>query len=178
MTETNPILFYLLSAYVLASGFGVVRQYNLFHAGISLISCFLGVAGIYITLGAPFLAGMQVLIYAGAISVVLLFAFMLTHDLMHSKAQFFQPAPALTTSLVLGAVLIATTWNSPWFEGDAAAKASNDVQALGLSYMTTYFVPFQLVALLLLITLMGAVVIARKEEGSRSDLNDKPGDSL
>ena len=178
MTETNPILFYLLSAYVLASGLGVVRQYNLFHAGISLISCFLGVAGIYITLGAPFIAGMQVLIYAGAISVVLLFAFMLTHDLMHSKAQFFQPAAGLTTSLLLGAMLIATTWNSPWFQGDPAAIASNDVQALGLSYMTTYFVPFQLVALLLLITLMGAVVIARKEEGSRSDLNDKSGDTL
>jgi NADH:ubiquinone oxidoreductase subunit 6 (subunit J) len=178
MTQTSPIVFYLLAAYVLASGLGVVRQYNLFHAGISLISCFLGVAGIYITLGAPFLAGMQVLIYAGAISVVLLFAFMLTHDLMHSKAQFFQPAPGLTTSLVLGAVLIATTWNSPWLQGNPGAVAANDVRALGLSYMTTYFMPFQLVALLLLISLMGAVVIARKEEGPRSDANDKPGDAL
>jgi NADH-quinone oxidoreductase subunit J len=161
------VLFYLLSAFVLASAWGVVRQGNLFHAGISLISCFIGVAGIYITLGAPFLAGMQVLIYAGAIAVVLLFAFMLTHDLMHAKSEFFAPRSALVASVALGVVTIGTVWKSSWYPANGQL-AHTDVEILGGLYMTSYLVPFQLIALLLLISLMGAVVIARKEEKPRT----------
>ena len=174
MTDVNPVFFYLLAAYVLASGWGVIRQSNLFHAGISLIGCFLGVAGIYITLGAPFLAGMQVLIYAGAIAVVLLFAFMLTHNLMHAETKFFGPKAGLLATLLFGVMTIATVWyKQPWFQGQVSqVQNGTDVQQLGHLYMTYYLVPFQLIALLLLVTLMGAVVIARKEEGPRSDVNE------
>ena len=164
---TNPIIFYILAAGVLVTGWNVVHQKNLFHAGISLITCFLGVAGIYVTLNAPFLAAMQVLIYAGAIAVVLLFAFMLTHDLMHSKAQQFQPVAGLATAITLGTVLIGTIWGSPWSPALSTTPLGTDVEQLASGYMTSFFVPFQLIALLLLITLMGAVVIARKEEGPR-----------
>ena|ERR1017187_7476626 len=167
MSDINPVLFYLLSAFVLASAWGVVRQGNLFHAGISLISCFIGVAGIYITLGSPFLAGMQVLIYAGAIAVVLLFAIMLTHDLMHAKSEFFAPKSALVASVLLGLMTIGTVWKTAWFQV-GPQMPHTDVQILGDLYMSYYLVPFQLIALLLLISLMGAVVISRKEEKPRT----------
>ena len=167
MPSPHPVVFYLLCAYVLFSAWGVIRQQNLFHAGISLISCFLGVAGIYVTLGAPFLAGMQVLIYAGAIAVVLLFAFMLTHDLMHAGGDAYQKSSALAAALTLGAIFTTTVWVSPWWSGEPHVHFVQDYRSLAQSYMTTYLVPLQMVALLLLITLMGAVVIARKEELAR-----------
>lgn len=160
----NAVLFYLLAGCVLASAVGVVRQSNLFHAGISLIGCFLGVAGLYVTLSAPFMAAMQVLVYAGAISVVLLFAFMLTHNLMKTPKPSFQRLPALATSVMLAGMLCATSWNTSWVLEAAPPKPLRDVEQLGFTYMTANLLPFQIVAVLLLAALIGAVVVARKEE--------------
>lgn len=157
------LAFYLVAAFTLASGAAVVRMQNLFHAGIALISCFLGVAGIYILLGAPFVGAMQVLIYAGAIAVVLLFGFMLTHDLMHPKAERFQNIPGLATATLVGGMLSVTALATDW--GVAGHPLlQGDVKHLAESYMTYNLVPFQLVALLLLVALIGSIVIARKEE--------------
>ena len=161
----SEIAFYLLAALVLFPAVSVVTGRNLFHSGISLITCFLGVAGLYITLSAPFVAGMQVLIYAGAIAVILLFAIMLTHDIMHTAQPRYQAVAAALTSGLLALMLVVTTVRSIWAPGGAPTEMG--VAALARQYMTTYFVPFQVIALLLLITLVGAVVIARKEEGSR-----------
>jgi len=167
VSEISPVAFYLLAALVLFPALSVVLGKNLFHAGISLIVCFVGVAGIYVTLAAPFVAGMQVLIYAGAIAVILLFAFMLTHDIMHVAQQQFQPVAALLTCGFL-ALMLAVTVARSYFATPAAEPVDLGVKALALHYMTVYFVPFQAIALLLLITLVGAVVIARKEEEPRS----------
>jgi NADH:ubiquinone oxidoreductase subunit 6 (subunit J) len=160
----NAVLFYLLAGSVLASAIGVVRQTNLFHAAISLIGCFLGVAGLYITLSAPFMAAMQVLIYAGAISVILLFAFMLTHDLMKGPEPSAQRKSAISVSFMLAAMLCFTSWNTSWVIEGAPPKVLRDVEQLGFTYMTANLLPFQIVAVLLLAALIGAVVIARKEE--------------
>lgn len=163
----SSVLFYLLACYVIVCAIGVVRQTNLFHAGISLIGCFLGVAGLYITLDSPFLAAMQVLIYAGAISVVLLFGFMLTHDLMKPLSQAFQKVPAMVSCGMLACMLCTVAFHSPWVIDSLASKPIRDVEHLGFSYMTANFVAFQIVAILLLAALIGAVVIARKEETAR-----------
>ena len=167
MSEISPIAFYLLAALVLFPALSVVLEKNLFHAGISLIVCFVGVAGIYVTLSAPFVAGMQVLIYAGAIAVLLLFAFMLTHDIMHVRQQRFQPVAGFLSAAMLALILTVTIARSHWAP-PAAESIDLGVKSLALQYMTVYFVPFQVIALLLLITLVGAVVIARKEEEPRS----------
>jgi len=163
----SGVIFYLLAAYVLVCGIGVVRQTNLFHAGISLIGCFLGVAGLYITLASPFMAAMQVLIYAGAISVVLLFGFMLTHDLMKPAPPAFQKIPAMVSAALLAALLCLAAFHSNWVPADQGGRSLRDVEQLGFSYMTANFLPFQIVAILLLAALIGAVVIARKEESPR-----------
>ena len=74
----EAIAFYVLAAITLASGVVVVRSPNIVHSAVALIPAFLGVTGVYILLGAEFVAGIQVLIYAGAITVLILFVIMLT----------------------------------------------------------------------------------------------------
>lgn len=164
--NVEAVAFYLLSGIVLASGLAVVRASNLFHAGLSLIVCFVGVAGLYINLDAPFLGAMQVLVYAGAIAVLLLFGFMLTHDLMRPRAERFQGVAGALVSIVLAGLLSATAVNSSWAQ-PSGKPVEFGVEALAQGYMTRYLVPFEVVAIMLLAALIGAVVIARKEEGSR-----------
>lgn len=163
---TEAVFFYVLSGLVLTSAWSVVRNENLFHAGLSLILCFVGVAGIYMNLDAPFLGAMQVLIYAGAIAVLLLFGFMLTHDLMKARQERNQHAAGIFISLLMAATLVGTILNANW-HGPNNASATFGVSDLAHRYMQQDLVTFEVVALLLLASLMGAVVIARKEEGSR-----------
>lgn len=163
---SEAVAFYLLSGLVLASAWSVVRNENLFHAGLSLIMCFVGVAGIYVNLDAPFLGAMQVLIYAGAIAVLLLFGFMLTHDLMKAKQERNQHLAGIFASVLMAVVLIGTIVGAQWF-APTGRPVTFGVESLARRYMQQDLVSFEVVALLLLASLMGAVVIARKEEGSR-----------
>lgn len=167
----SDFIFYALAGTILIPALAVVLSDNLFHAGLSMIVSFLGIAALYATLSAPFVAGMQVLVYAGAIAVLLLFAFMLTHDIMKpmqssSKVQQVSAAGAcLLLVTALGRVLLASQWN----EGSAAANhAGVPLEELGASFLSTYLVPFETISILLLVTLIGAVVIARKEERDRA----------
>ena len=163
----SPFLFYFLAGVVLIPALAVVLSKNLFHAGLSLIVSFLGVAAIYTTLSAPFVAGMQVLVYAGAIAVLLLFAFMLTHDIMkplQATSRGQQLSAALACALLLaamGRVLVDSGWlDLKLVDGSEGVS----LPELGMAYLTRYLVPFELISILLLMTLIGAVVIARKEE--------------
>lgn len=159
----EAITFWLLAGMTLTSAWFTVRNPNLFHAGLSLICCFLGVAGLYVNLGAPFLGAMQVLIYAGAIAVLLLFAFMLTHDLMKPKDERFQNASGAVTALAMAAMLVFVAVKSEW-RAAGSDPVKFDPAALATSYMHDNLVPFEVVSLLLLSALVGALMIARKEE--------------
>lgn len=166
----SSLAFYLLAGVVLIPALAVVLAQNLFHAGLCLIVSFLGVAAIYATLSAPFVAGMQVLVYAGAIAVLLLFAFMLTHDIMKpqetcSRSQQLSASVAsLLLALAMGRVLLSSDWQSLLgHSGDGVPLG-----VLGEAFLTRYLVPFETISILLLVTLIGAVVIARKEERDRA----------
>ncbi|MBT9582954.1 NADH-quinone oxidoreductase subunit J [bacterium] len=163
---SEAIAFYVLAGVVLASAWSVVRNENLFHAGLSLIICFVGVAGLYINLQAPFLGAMQVLIYAGAIAVLLLFGFMLTHDLMKQKGERTQHLAGMLVSLTLAAVLVAVIVGTGWYPA-GTNPVTFGVESLARAYMTRYLLPFEAVALLLFAAMAGALVISRKEEGGR-----------
>ncbi len=163
---SEAVAFYVLSGLVLASAWSVVRNENLFHAGLSLILCFVGVAGIYVNLDAPFLGAMQVLIYAGAIAVLLLFGFMLTHDLMNVKQERNQHVGGIFAAVLMALVLVGTIVGAQWY-APSGQPVKFGVEALARRYMQQDLVSFEVVALMLLASLMGAVVIARKEEGSR-----------
>lgn len=160
-------VFYVLAGAIVFSAIGMVQARNLFHAGLSLITCFLGVAGLYVLLNAPFIAALQVLIYAGAIAVILLFGFMLTHHVMKDEAakRFTQQAAGLAAAAVTGMVLIAVVMVSPWAGTQKGLVGQDDLNVLGEQLLTTYLLPFELASAFLLAALVGAIMIARKEEG-------------
>ncbi|HXE72210.1 MAG TPA: NADH-quinone oxidoreductase subunit J [Candidatus Nitrosotenuis sp.] len=170
MTESfqvDPAAFWILSALTLLAAVAVVSTPNIFHAGIYLIFSFLGVAGLYVTLQATFVAGMQVLVYAGAIAVILLFGFMLTHNLMHPElgTLFTQRWLGLALSALLlaasGAALALSTFHTQPDAAEAARVVS--LTGLGQALLGPYVLPFELVSVLILAALVGAVVVARKE---------------
>ncbi len=154
--------FFVLAAITLIGGILVATVRNVMHAALALIVCFFGVAGIYVLLEAGFVAVVQVLVYVGAIAVLILFAVMLTRGLMtqtlpSENGQWIGAAGiALFLFAALFFVVIGTNWPvSP-------AQITGDmIPQIGTQLVGTYVLPFEIASLLLLAALIGAIVIAR-----------------
>ncbi len=143
------VIFYLIAALAVAGALGVVLAKNAVYAALFLI-----------------LALVQVLIYAGAITVLLLFALMLTRtaDTPGSMTGAQWPIAAVV-SILLGVLLIVTVTTSDW-PGDADGTITRVLfEDLGAALFTQWAVPFEIASLVLLVALVGAIVIAREEEG-------------
>lgn len=157
------LIFFLVAALTLIAGFMTVTLKNVFHAGLALVGTFFGVAAIYLMLEAEFLAIVQVLIYIGAIAVLILFAIMLTRSLMQTQQsntnrQWAWAALAIGV-LFLGMLLIIL--QVPWAHSGTAVY-TDLVPYLGTQLLTTYVLPFEVVSVLLLGALIGAFIIARE----------------
>lgn len=153
--------FYLLAAVTVISAVLVVSLRNIFHAVLFLVAAFVGIAGLYLTLNSPFLAGVQVLIYVGAIAVLTLFAVFMTRNAMSqgnppSSLQGSALLVAVAVFVALGGVLIGTAWHAI-----NPAAVSFPPESVAASLFTTYLFPFELASVLLLIAMIGAIVIAR-----------------
>ena len=159
-------IFYVIAALAVAGGLGVVLLRSTVYAALFLILSLLAVAGVYILLASEFLALVQVLIYGGAVTVLLLFALMLTRvtDLPETMVGAQWPAAALASSLLLG-LLVAATATADW-PGDAAGEITRvPFTTLGDALFRQWAVPFEIASLVLLVALVGAIVLARQEEG-------------
>lgn len=159
----SQLIFFLLAGLTLAAGLATVLLRNVFHAGLALVGTFFGVAAIYLMLEAEFLAIIQVLVYIGAIAVLILFAIMLTRSLMKNEdsninKQWAWAATAIVT-LFLGMFIIIL--QVPW-QRNTAAVYTDTVPYLGTELLTTYLLPFEVVSVLLLAALIGAFIIARE----------------
>jgi NADH-quinone oxidoreductase subunit J len=157
-------VFYILSGLIVGSAFMVVTLKNIFHSLLFLILCFFSIAGIYILLSAEFVAAVQVLIYVGAITVLLIFTIMLTAQLYSPSIRQSneQVIPGL---LVVGALLIVTLsvlGRTSWRISTQGIEGQSTV-SIGKALLTTYVLPFEVVSLVLLAALIGAIIIARKE---------------
>jgi len=155
--------FFVLAAIALIGALIAVSRQNILHAALGLILSFIGVAGIYFVLEAEFVGVAQILIYVGAISVLILFAVMLTRGLMRSavSAHNSQWVYAVLITLLLFAALVSVAVNTNW--NVAQTKVTTDlIPKIGTELMTTYLLPFEAVSLLLLGALVGAIVIARE----------------
>lgn len=157
------VLFLLAAATVLVAGVAVVAARNLVRAAFWLLPCFLGVAGLFVLLGAYFLAAIQVLIYAGAIMLLLLFVLMLTRDAGGALAAPHnrQAVWALAAAALVAGVTLSVVVAFPWPLQLAAARAST--AAIGEALLRTYLLPFEVASVLLLAAIIGAIVIARSE---------------
>lgn len=171
----EQILFILLSIITLGSAIVVVVNRNLFHAALALMVTFAGVAGFYITLDAGFLAAAQLLVYIGAISILIIFAIMMTRRLMQAAEPSFNSQRgmgivAALASFVILVLVMTRYWPvQPDVDGFLASRTavpdailSGSVAELGRSFVSAdaYVIPFELASVLLLAALVGAIVVA------------------
>jgi len=161
----EAIAFYVLAAITLASGVVVVRSPNIVHSAVALIPAFLGVTGVYILLGAEFVAGIQVLIYAGAITVLILFVIMLTEGGTGLRLRQVneQETIGAMVAVVIAALLVVGITRTGWHAGTGALPAYTP-GAIGQSFLGPNLLVFEGTSIVLLVSLIGAIIIARKEE--------------
>ena len=154
----------VLAAGVLGGGLAAVLLRNVIHSAVAMMVCFGALAGTYALLGAPIVAAAQVLIYLGAISVLILFAIMLTQaGDANLPAPFHRQLPiavvvALAIVGLVGWAVVQTDW------GLAAEAAGAAVDAIATAIFTTYALPFEIISLLLLVAIIGAIYLARRPE--------------
>jgi NADH-quinone oxidoreductase subunit J len=160
----TSIAFYVLGGIAVIAALAVVTMKDVFRSAISLILCFLGVAGIYITLSADFLAAAQILIYVGAISILIILAIMLTRDVQHGSLSGRLKFPAMIAAvLVLGAITFAAV-QTPWAISGAAPTAPTTATLAGLLFGRGGFtLPVEIAPVLLLAAVLGAIVLAREK---------------
>jgi NADH-quinone oxidoreductase subunit J len=158
------IAFWILAVLTIAAAIGVVTQKNVFRAALSLIVCLVMIAGIFVLLSADFLAGAQILIYIGAISVVLILAIMFTHQLSRGSPSNRLRWPAILIALAFAGLtafaVLKTTWKiSP------AEPLNSTVPALAqqLFSQNGFILPLEITGVLLLAVIIGAIVIARED---------------
>ena len=139
-------------------------------AGLAL--CSIGLAGLYCFLNSPFLALMEILIYVGAVCVTIIFGVMLSEPdepalAPAGRRELGWSALALAVSAALGGGVAYVSLHGPWPAPAAAAPAGDgSVAAIGSALLTTYSLPFELISLVLLVAILGALVIARGGRGS------------
>ncbi len=163
MEDTGSIVaFWLLAALTLGSALAVVVIRDLIRAVVLLITSFLGVAGLYITLSADFVAVVQVLIYVGAISVLLLFAVMLTPRASRDNAETFFQIPAILLTGLVAFTISLVSLDTDWTVVERGGFEET-ASAIGESLLDKYVLPFEMAAVLLLVAMLGAIVLVHPE---------------
>ena len=192
----QDIVFWILAVMAIVGALGVVLVPNLFRAALLLIVVFVSVAGMFILLSAEFLAVVQVLIYVGAIAILIIFAVMLTRDVQHGNLPNRMQMPAAVLAALLFAALVAVAVGTQWeflpaeqqervdlvqtsavttLTGDVLTEAGitspeeqSEVQTAGLAdlLISDYVLPFEAVSVLLLAALIGALVLVRPDPGT------------
>ena len=160
----DSLVFFIISAVVIAGAIGVVMAERLFHAVLALALALLGVAAVFVTLGAEFLAVIQVLVYAGGVVVLFLFALMLTKsDLQLRRPRGDELAPV--GAVVFAIVALFYIASSGFASIGERASVIGSVKSVGelIFNPNAFVIPFELVGLLLLAAMVGAIFLARKE---------------
>lgn len=157
--------FYLLAAVTVASALGVVLKQNLVHSALLLVVCFIGVSGLYVMLNAEFLAAVQLLVYSGAIAVILVLGVMLTRrrSMNESNQNNERSVRAAALGAALLAVLVGAIALTPW-QHSAAGALDHAAPVIARALLTDYMVAFEVAALLLLAAMVGAIVLAKGVE--------------
>ena len=161
------LVFYIFALITVVSASIVVFSKNIVYSAFSLLFTFFGVAGLYVLLNADFLAITQLLIYVGGILILLLFGVMLTSKVVdvQMKTGTLQTFPAVVLVGGLAGVLCSVFYLTGWRISEAPELKST-ARTLGEMLMTSYVLPFEVASIILLVALVGAAMIARKERAS------------
>ena len=158
------IAFWILAALAVFAALGVIVQKNVFRVALALIVCLIAVAGIFILLSADFLAAAQILVYVGAISVVIILAIMLTRQFAHGSTANRLRLPALFVSVALFALLAFAVLKTNWQQSSAQPIAdTTPALAEKLFGSNGFILPLEISAVLILAVVIGAIVIAREK---------------
>ena len=190
----QDIVFWILAVMAIVGALGVVLVPNLFRAALLLIVVFVAVAGMFILLSAEFLAVVQILIYVGAIAILIIFAVMLTRDVQHGNLPNRMQIPAAVFAALLLTALVAVAVDTKWEflpadqqdraelvqvnalttltgevldDAGVSPEDQTEVQESGLAdlLISDYVLPFEAVSVLLLAALIGALVLVRPNPG-------------
>jgi len=169
MQSTLPSLFfYLLATMILVSAVITITRRNAVHATIWMISTLLGVAGLYLHQHAEFLAAVQVIVYIGGITVLFLFVIMLVN--LDAAAKLRQYGGQTKIVLVCAAAMLAELGvfiykgaDSFYFAEPAGGSLQPNTQLIALALYRDYLLPFEIASILLLVAMVGAVVLAKRD---------------
>jgi NADH:ubiquinone oxidoreductase subunit 6 (subunit J) len=162
----DDILFVLLAGTMLASGLAVVVMKDIIRCGLAMMVCFGALAGIYVLAGAPLVAGAQVLVYIGAISVLVLFAIMLTQTKSAPTRLAFQTqaVPAAAAAVILLVVVLLAIASTTWMGGPERGETNTADVAKAL--FGPFVLPFEVVGVLLLAAVIGGVFLAKRDRST------------
>lgn len=175
------IAFAIIAALTLVSGIAAITLRNLVHCALALAVAFGGLAAVYLLLEAPFVGWAQVLVYVGAVAILIVFAILLTQGSENPNQPIFSTSWAVGISIAV-AVFATIAWaihKSSLFARLPPDKSSVPIREIGNQLMTRYVIPLETVALLLTAAAMGAVIIAMKDPASPkppADINHPPGE--
>jgi NADH-quinone oxidoreductase subunit J len=157
------IIFYLFAAVTLISAFFVVTTRNIVHSAFFLLFTFFGVAGIYVLLGADFVAIVQLIVYVGGILILLIFGVMLTNKItnVQIKTGTMQMLPAAIGVGLFAGLLLSSAFNTNWKVLPVNVPLP-DAGTIGTLLLQEYVIVFELLGIILLIALLGAASIARR----------------
>jgi NADH-quinone oxidoreductase subunit J len=163
VTVTEGV-FFVMAACTVGASLLVVLARNLVHCAIALVFAFFGVAGLFVLLDAEFLAAAQVLLYVGGITILLLFAIMLTSRISAGGLKIMNEQVGIAGVVVFAIVGLLAYANLRGFpDAVAPLTAPDNTASLGKLLLTTYVLPFEVVSLLLLAAMVGAIVLARRD---------------
>jgi NADH-quinone oxidoreductase subunit J len=157
------IIFYIFAIITIISAGVVAFSKNIVYSAFSLLFTFSGVAGIYVLLGADFLAITQLLIYVGGILILVIFGVMLTTNASNVEVstQSLKALPATIVVAVVAALLVSMMISTKWKQGEAPVPGTT-VTEIGELLLTKYLLPFEIASVILLVAIMGAVFLARR----------------
>ena len=161
------VSFGILAVMMLATALGVVLLSNIVHSAFLLAGVFISISGLYILLNADFVAAAQILIYVGAVNVLILFAIMLVNKREDFAALPYANIRRAATGVVclglfalLGTMVLVTPWS---LDTTSPAVIENTIIAIGEHFFSDYLLPFELASVLLLMAMVGAIILARRD---------------
>jgi NADH-quinone oxidoreductase subunit J len=160
------IVFYVFALLTLVSASVVVFSKNIVRSAFSLLFTFFGVAGLYVLLMADFLALTQLMIYVGGILVLVIFGVMLTSRQINvdAKTGTVQTLPAVLIVAAIAGTLVGMFWSTDWRIKGSLPETASSGHTIGNMLLTSYLLPFEVASVVLLVALVGAAMIARREK--------------
>ncbi len=174
------VSFGILALMMLGAALGVVLLPNIVYSAFLLGGVFISIAGLYILLNADFVAAAQVLIYIGAVNVLILFAIMLVNkreSFAPVRNAWVRPVVTAVVSLGLFALLSTMVLVTPWSLSTQSSAGNNSIIIIGQHFFSDFLLPFELASILLLMAMVGAIILARREflpDQSMSPTKEQP----